>query len=98
VNGFVGWAKNRRRVLARLQAQAARIEKLEPEIHNLGATRFREAVGEMRDVARLGRLEGDAMDRAVAVIREGALRAVGMRPFPVQIMGALAMCEGLIAE
>lgn len=98
VNGFVGWAKNRRRVLARLKAQAQRIEKLEPEIHNLGATRFREAVGEMRDLARLGRLEGDAMDRAMAVIREGALRAVGMRPFMVQIMGALAMTEGLIAE
>ena len=31
-------------------------------------------------------------------IREAALRALGLRPFPVQIMGALAMCEGAIAE
>ena len=38
VNGFRGWFKNRRPVLAALRAQAARIEKLEPEIHNLGAT------------------------------------------------------------
>ena len=34
----------------------------------------------------------------MAVIREAAFRAVGMRPFPVQLMGALAMCEGAIAE
>jgi preprotein translocase subunit SecA len=98
VNGIVGWFKNRQPVLKQLQLQADRIEKLEPEIHDLGATRFREEVSLVRDLARLGRLEGPAFDRAVALVREGALRAVGMRPFPVQLMGAMAMCRGAIAE
>ena len=97
-NGIVGYFKNRRPVLKRLKIQAARIEKLEPEIHILGATHFREAVAECRDLARLNKLTGPALDRAAALVREGCLRAIGKRPYDVQIMGALAMCEGAIAE
>ncbi|HEX5241891.1 MAG TPA: hypothetical protein VFW23_01415 [Tepidisphaeraceae bacterium] len=97
-NGVVGWFKNRRRVLPRLRAQVDRIEKLEPEIHNLGSALFQEAVHEVRDLARLGRLTGAMEDRAVALVREAALRALGMRPFPVQLMGALSMTEGAVAE
>src|SRR5690348_2179243 len=97
-NGVAGWFKNRRPVLARLRAQVDRVEKLEPEIHNLGATKFQEAVAEVRDLARVNRLEGQMLDRAVALVREAALRALGMRPFAVQLMGALAMTEGAVAE
>jgi preprotein translocase subunit SecA len=98
VNGIVGWFKNHQRVLSRLKTQVQRVEALEGEIHNLGATRFREEVGEMRDLARLDKLKGPPLDRAMAIIREGALRGTGMRPYAVQLMGALAMCEGYIAE
>jgi preprotein translocase subunit SecA len=93
-----GWFKNRQPMLSKLRAQADRIEKLEPEVRDLGAERFREAVSDMRALARRGRLEGDAEDRAMALAREAAWRALGMRPFPVQIMGALAMIRGAIAE
>src|SRR5579884_4265596 len=79
-NCVVGWFKNRRRVLPRLRAQVDRIEKLEPEIHNLGSALFQEAVHEVRDLARLGRLTGPMQDRAVALVREAALRALGLRP------------------
>jgi preprotein translocase subunit SecA len=98
VNSFRGWFKNRRPVLSRLRAQTERIGRLEVDIHNLGATHFREAVAECRDLARLGKLTGPALDRAAAIAREAALRAIGKRPYDVQIMGALAMCEGAIAE
>src|SRR5262245_53069653 len=97
-NGFVGVFKNRRPLLSKLKAQAARIEKLEPEIHNLGSTHFREEVEKCRELARLSRLEDDALDRGMALAREAAVRSVGKRPFPVQLMGALAMIEGNIAE
>jgi preprotein translocase subunit SecA len=98
VNGLVGVAKNRRPVLSRLKVQAAKAEALEPEIQNLGSTRFQEEVAASRDIARRNRLTGDALIRAVALVREGAKRAVGLRPYPVQLMGAMAMCEGSIAE
>src|SRR5688572_14051928 len=94
----IGCFKHHRPVLAKFKAQAARIEKLEPEVHNLGATRFREEVAELRDLARLNKLTGAALDRAMAIVREGAVRAIGLRPYPVQLMGALAMAEGFVAE
>src|ERR1700722_19399134 len=95
---MVGWAKNKRRVLPRLALQAERIEKLEPEIHELGSERFKEEVAASRALARLCRADGDALGRGMAIAREAAFRAVGLRPFQVQIIGALAMLEGLIAE
>ena len=98
VNAAVGYAKNRRPVLSRLRAQAARIELLEPKVKDLGATLFKDAVAEHRDLARVGRLTDAALDMGVALIREGAKRSTGMRPFPVQLMGALAMTGGFIAE
>jgi preprotein translocase subunit SecA len=97
-NGVRGWFKNRRPVLAKLRAQAARIEKLEPEMRDLGAERFREEVVEMRALARRDRLTGAPEDRAMALAREAAWRTLGMRPFPVQLMGALAIIRGAVAE
>ena len=98
VNSFVGWVKNRQPYLKKLQAQAARIEKLEPDIHNLSSARFQEAVEDLQAMARLGKMKGDALDRGMAVVREGCFRAIGKRPFPVQLMGALAMVNGYVSE
>jgi preprotein translocase subunit SecA len=97
-SGFVGWAKNKRRVLARLRAAAHRIDKMEPAIHDLSSSRFAEEVQASRDLARLGRLTGAAFERGMAMAREAAYRAIGLRPFLVQLMGAMAMQEGLVAE
>ena len=90
-NGWVGWAKNKRRMLARYRRQVERIEDLEKEIKDLGATRFAEEVQKSRDLARVNKLEDEALCRGLALAREAAVRTVGMRPFPVQLMGALAM-------
>jgi preprotein translocase subunit SecA len=95
---FVGWFRNRRPVLRRLMAQARRIDAIEPQIHALSATHFRQEVDAVRDLARVGRLSGDRFERAVALAREAVVRAIGLRPFVVQIAGALALCEGVIAE
>ena len=97
-NAVVGYVKNRTPILPRLRKQADRIEKLEPDIHNLSAARFAEEVETHRDLARLNRLKGPHLDRAMAIVREGCFRAQGKRPFPCQLMGALAMCEGLVSE
>jgi preprotein translocase subunit SecA len=97
-NGVIGYVKNRVPVLSALKAQAARIEKLEPEIHDLSSSRFREEVATIRDDVRVGELEGPLLERAVAITREAVVRAVGKRPFPVQLMGALSMIRGAVAE
>ncbi len=38
------------------------------------------------------------MPEAFAVAREAAKRAIGMRPFDVQVMGAVVLHQGSIAE
>ena len=98
-NGVVGWFKNHRPVLSQLKAQAERIEELEPEIHNLGATRFREEVAELPR-PRPARTSSKG-PRSTARWRSSAKARCarsGMRPYPVQLMGALAMAEGYVAE
>lgn len=46
--------------------------------------------------------DGESLDEllveAFAVVREGSKRVLNMRPFPVQLIGAIAMHEGNIAE
>ncbi|MGH7176666.1 MAG: hypothetical protein ACREJC_04735, partial [Tepidisphaeraceae bacterium] len=98
VNGFVGFFRNRRPGLKQLREAADRIELLEPEIHALGAEQFRGNVADARDLARLGRLTGAHLERAAGLAREACWRSIGKRPFPVQLMGALAMCQGAVAE
>ena len=96
----VGWAKHKTPVLRSLKAFARRVEALEPEVQKLGSAKFQEAVAELRDLARRGRLErtAGATERAFAVAREAALRTVDRRPYPVQIMGARAMTKGYVSE
>ncbi|HEY7089258.1 MAG TPA: hypothetical protein VH518_14270, partial [Tepidisphaeraceae bacterium] len=99
-NSYVGWVKNRLPVRKRLRTQAERVDKLGEEIHALGATRFREEVAKVREEARLDRLgnEGELFERGVALAREACWRALGKRPYMVQLMGALAMYNGYVAE
>ena len=104
VAGWVGVYRNRLPYLRHLKKQAQRIEAMEPEIHALGSNRFREEVDKVKEVARLGRLNPgrlqdiQSLERGMALVREACWRAIGKRPFPVQIMGSMAMAEGYIAE
>ena len=97
-NAAIGIVKNRLPTLRRLRATAERVDRLEKEIQPLNSARFAEEVQTARELARVGRLEGEAFDRAVALVREAAVRALGKRPFPVQLMGAIGMSEGRIIE
>ena len=97
-NRFWGWFQNRRPVLSQLREMAKRVDALEPQIQTLGAADFRDAVNECRDLARRDKLKGPHLERGLALGREACVRTVGMRPFPVQIMGAGAMIQGWIAE
>ncbi|MGN6507232.1 MAG: hypothetical protein ACTHM6_16885 [Tepidisphaeraceae bacterium] len=97
-HAIVGWVKNRRPVLSRLRKQATQIEAMEASIQELTDARFREEVEESRVLARLGRLEGESLLRAFALAREAAVRTLGKRPYPVQLMGAMAMYEAAVAE
>ena len=97
-HAITGWVKNRRPILPRLRKQAEQIEAMEASIQELTDAKFKEEVEELRVLARLGRLEGDSLLRAFALAREAAVRTLGQRPYPVQMMGAIAMHEAAVAE
>src|SRR5687767_3587049 len=71
-NGVIGWFQNRRPVLMHLKTQVKRINALEPEIQNLSSARFKEEVSAVQELARRNKLVGAPMDRAMALVREGA--------------------------
>ena len=52
----------------------------------------------MREVFRRNRDTHSELERSFALVREVAFRQIGEMPFPVQIVGALALERGYIAE
>jgi preprotein translocase subunit SecA len=84
-------ARRLRRALS-LEAQLA-TETDEELRARLEAVRARLADGEP---SRAGRDE--AMAEVFAVVREAADRAIGQRPYPVQLLGGLVIADGGVAE
>ncbi|MBL8745598.1 MAG: prepilin peptidase [Phycisphaerae bacterium] len=79
-------------------SRAERVLQLESEMASLPSRQFAEETVSLRVRFRASREEPHDVVRALAVIREAAWRETGMRPFPVQIAGALALNAGCIAE
>jgi preprotein translocase subunit SecA len=86
------------KLVKRLGRIAAHIETLEPDIQGLTDAELRAKTDEFR--ARYG--DGESLDEllpeAFAVAREAAVRTIGQRHFPVQLMGGAALHLGNVAE
>ncbi|MBN1943331.1 MAG: preprotein translocase subunit SecA [Phycisphaerae bacterium] len=79
-------------------ARARRIVALEDQYKSLADAALRGKLQDLRVAFRRGRDTAEHLDHAYAMIREAAQRQVGMKPFPVQVAGALVMADGGIAE
>ncbi len=86
------------REIRRLQGAVALVNDLEPEISALTDDALRSRTAEFRQRLEHGEPLDDLLPEAFAVAREGAKRALGMRPFDVQIMGGIVLHEGRVAE
>ncbi|MHB1699630.1 MAG: preprotein translocase subunit SecA [Acidobacteriaceae bacterium] len=101
------------RAVKRLQPTVQQINALEPEIEKLSDEQLRAKTGEFRariEAKRSGiekmeeilSAEREALDEllpeAFAVVREAGKRVVKMRHFDVQLIGAMALHQGKIAE
>ncbi|WP_010647603.1 preprotein translocase subunit SecA [Oceanobacillus massiliensis] len=82
----------------RLQKQVDMIEAIEPELEKLTDKELQNKTEELRERYANGEKLDDMLVEAFAVVREASKRVLGMRPFQVQIMGAIALHEGNIAE
>jgi preprotein translocase subunit SecA len=74
------------------------INALEPEMKALSDEALRAKTTEFREKIANGAKLDDILIPAFAVAREGARRALGLRPFDVQLIGGMVLNEGGIAE
>ncbi len=81
-----------------LEEAVAKVVALEPQVSPLTDAALRGKTGEFRERLARGETLDDLMPEAFAVAREAAKRTTGMRPFDVQVMGAVVLHQGSIAE
>jgi preprotein translocase subunit SecA len=86
------------RRLRRLAQQAAYVATLEPDFERLSDAELAGKTAEFKERLDNGAALEDLVFEAFAAVREAARRSVGMRPFDVQVMGAIVLHEGDIAE
>jgi preprotein translocase subunit SecA len=99
VNALFGIYHRRSGILGHFKRQAEEIEALAPELAHLSDHLLQERLRKYREIFRRGgRRKEEILMPALAAIREAADRKLGLRPFGVQLMGALAMHNGCLAE
>ncbi|MDT8444083.1 MAG: preprotein translocase subunit SecA [Desulfuromonadales bacterium] len=86
------------RELKRLQQAVDQINALETEIKGLSDSALAGKTIEFRARLQKGETLDDLLTEAFAVVREAALRVLGMRHFDVQLIGGIVLHSGKIAE
>jgi preprotein translocase subunit SecA len=86
------------KMLKRLRNIAAHINNLEDEVVDLTDAELRAKTDEFRKRYADGESLDELLPEAFAVVREGAKRTLGQRPFDVQLMGGAALHLGQISE
>jgi preprotein translocase subunit SecA len=86
------------REVKRHLGRVAEISELEPLIEKLSPDELKAKTAEFRERLANGELLDDVLVEAFAVVREAARRAIGLRPFDVQLVGGIVLHQGTIAE
>jgi len=86
------------RVIKAMRPLAAKINNLEAEIQALDDEALRAKTVEFKDRFSKGETLDDLLPEAFAVAREGGRRVLDMRAYDVQLIGAIVLHQGKIAE
>ena len=86
------------RELASLEKMADKVISYEPEMQKLSYEELADKTTEYKERLANGETIDDILYEAFATAREMAYRQLGEKPYKVQIMGAIAMHKGDIAE
>ncbi len=86
------------RELRRLDKMAAEIKKLGSQMEQKSDEELREQTERFKSRYAGGEPLDSLLVEAFAVVREAARRVLGLYPYPVQLMGGIALHEGNIAE
>ncbi|KXG78083.1 Protein translocase subunit SecA [Fervidicola ferrireducens] len=84
--------------IKKLMPIVEKVNDWESRIKVLSDSQLREKTNEFKNRLQAGETLDDLLPEAFAVVREAAKRTLGMRPFDVQVMGAIVLHQGRIAE
>lgn len=86
------------RELKRLRRIVEQINSLEEEIKKLRNEEFAGKTEDFRKRIEKGEKLSSVLPEAFALAREASWRTIGLRPYDVQLMAAIALFEGKVAE
>ncbi|WP_416828400.1 preprotein translocase subunit SecA [Ectobacillus polymachus] len=86
------------RQINRMQKTVDQVEALSEQMASLTNEQLQAKTPEFKERLEKGETLDDLLPEAFAVVREAATRVLGLRPYPVQIMGGIALHEGNISE
>ena len=84
--------------LKKIYPVADKIEALEEEYKALTDAQLQAKTAEFKERLQNGETTDDILPEAFAAVREAADRVLGMRPYPVQLVGGIVLHQGRIAE
>ncbi|MBC7814051.1 MAG: preprotein translocase subunit SecA [Burkholderiales bacterium] len=86
------------RAIAKYRVAVEQINALEPEMKKLPKDGLRAKTEEFKQRIVEGETLDDLLVEAYALVREAAVRTIGLRPYDVQMIGGIVLHQGRIAE
>lgn len=86
------------RELKKMGKVVQRVGVLEPDMEALSDEQLKEKTAEFRERHEKGESLDQLLPEAFATAREASRRALGLRPFDVQLIGGITLHEGRISE
>ncbi len=86
------------RELKKIQPIVDKILALEDSYRQLSEEELKDKTNQFKDRLAQGETLDDLLPEAFAAIREAADRVLGLRPYPVQLIGGIVLHQGRIAE
>ena len=89
---------NTKRELKKVEPIKQAVLDLEEKYKNYTDSQLRAMTDEFKARLQSGETTDDILPEAFAVCREAAFRVLGMKPYPVQVIGGIVLHQGRIAE
>jgi preprotein translocase subunit SecA len=86
------------RDIKKLLPLVAQINALEPDFQQMATDEFPKKTKEFKERLAAGETLDDILPEAFALVREAARRALGERPYDVQLLGGIVLHQGKITE
>lgn len=84
--------------IVRLKSLVERINQLEPEVKKIKDAEFAKKTAEFKERLQGGQTLDDILPESYALVREAAFRTIGERHYDVQLIAAIALHQGKVAE